>query len=57
MIPTSFTMDVALEHSLKNNRWTFTLKVKNLADRRVVSVLSRPLPGRSVSFKVRYLFK
>lgn len=56
-IPTSFTMDVALEHSLKNNRWTFTLKVKNLADRRVVSELNRPLPGRYVSFKVRYLFK
>lgn len=56
-IPASFTMDAAVEHSLGNDRWTLTLKVKNLANRRVVSELNRPLPGRYVAFKVRYLFK
>ena len=56
-IPTSMTMDAALEHSFCNNRWTITFKVKNLTDRRVVSELNRPLPGRYIGLKVRYLFK
>ena len=56
-IPTSMTMDAALEHSFCNDRWTITFKVKNLTDRRVVSELNRPLPGRYIGLKVRYLFK
>ena len=56
-IPTSLTMDTGIEHSFKNNRWTLTLKVKNLANKRIISELNRPLPGRSFSFKVRYLLK
>ena len=56
-IPTSMTMDAALEHSLCNDRWTITFKVKNLTDRRIVSELNRPLPGRYIGIKVRYLFK
>ena len=56
-IPTSFTMDAAVEHSFANDRWTLTFRLKNLADRRVVSEFNRPLPGRSVAFTVRYLFK
>lgn len=56
-IPTSFIMDFALEHGLGNGKWTFTFKVKNFANRRVVSELNRPLPGRFMSFKVRYLLK
>ena len=56
-IPTSMTMDAALEHSFCNDRWTITFKVKNLTDRRVVSELNRPLPGRYIGIKVRYLFK
>lgn len=56
-IPTSMTMDAALEHSFCNDRWTITFKVKNLTDRRIVSELNRPLPGRYIGLKVRYLFK
>lgn len=56
-IPTSFTMDAALEHSFMDNRLTLTLRVKNLTDRHVVSEFNRPLPGRYVGFKVRYVFK
>ncbi len=56
-IPTSMTMDAALEHSFCNDRWTITFKVKNLTDRRIVSELNRPLPGRYIGIKVRYLFK
>lgn len=56
-IPTSMTMDAALEHSFCNDRWTITFKVKNLTNRRIVSELNRPLPGRYIGIKVRYLFK
>ena len=56
-IPASFTMDAGIEHSIMHNRWTFSLKVKNLTNREVVSELNRPLPGRSFAVKVRYLFK
>ena len=50
-------VDAAIEHTLQNSTWSFTLKVKNIANRRVVSDLNCPLPGRSVAFKVRYLLK
>ena len=56
-IPTSITMDAALEHSFCNDRWTITFKVKNLTNRHIVSELNRPLPGRYIGIKVRYLFK
>lgn len=56
-IPTSFTMDAGIEHSFKDNRWTLAFKMKNLANRRVISEINCPLPGRSVAFKVRYLLK
>lgn len=56
-IPSALTMDAAIEHSFKNDQWTLTFKVKNLTDRRVVSEFNRPLPGRYIGFKVRYLFK
>lgn len=56
-IPTSLTMDAALEHSWGNGRWTLTAKVKNILDKEVYSELNRPLPGRSFALKLRYLFK
>ena len=56
-IPTSFTMDAGLEHSFGNGRWTLTFKLKNITDRWVVSELNRPLPGRTLAFKVRYVLK
>lgn len=56
-IPTSLTLDAGIEHSFNNNRWTLTLKAKNLTNKEVYSELNRPLPGRSVALKVRYLLK
>lgn len=56
-IPTSMTMDAALEHSFCNDRWIITLKAKNLTNRRVLSEFNRPLPGRYIGIKIRYLFK
>ena len=56
-IPTSFTIDLGLEHSFFNERWTLTFKVKNLTDKTVYSDLNRPLPRRNFGFKVRYVMK
>ncbi|MBQ3657355.1 MAG: TonB-dependent receptor [Bacteroidales bacterium] len=56
-IPTSFTIDAGIEHSFFNERWTITLKVKNLTDKVVYSDLNRPLPGRNFGIKVRYVMK
>jgi putative mxcH len=56
-IPTSFTFDAGLEHSIMNRKLTFTLKVKNVFNRETVTELNRPLPGRSIAFKVRYLLR
>ncbi len=56
-IPTSLILDAGIEHSFKNERWTVGLKLKNIADREVFSELNRPLPGRSIALKVRYLMK
>ncbi len=56
-IPTSLTFDTGLEHSFGNNRWTLSFKLKNLTDRVVYSDLNRPLPGRNIAFKVKYIMK
>ena len=56
-IPEAFTIDLGYEHSFMNNRWTITLKVKNLTNEAVFSDLNRPLPGRNYGFKVRYVMK
>ena len=56
-IPSALTMDAAIEHSFKNDQWVLTFKVKNLTNRHVVSEFNRPLPGRYIGVKVRYLLK
>lgn len=56
-IPASLTIDAGVEHSFHDNRWTLTLKARNLLDKEVYSELNRPLPGRSVALKIRYLLK
>ena len=56
-IPTSFTVDLGIEHSFFNDTWTISFKVKNLTDKTVYSDLNRPLPGRNFGFKVRYVMK
>ena len=56
-IPTSLTFDTGIEHSFGNNRWTLSFKLKNLTDRVVYSDLNRPLPGRNIAFKVKYIMK
>lgn len=56
-IPTSLAMDAAIEHTLQDSRWSFTFKVKNLTNQRIISDLNCPLPGRSFALKIRYLLR
>lgn len=56
-IPQSLTFDLGFEHSLMNNRLFLSGKIKNLTDKNLLSEFNRPLPGRSVGFKIRYIFK
>ncbi len=56
-IPSSWVFDAGLEHSFKNGMWVVALKMKNLTNREVFSEFNRPLPGRSLALKVRYLFR
>lgn len=56
-IPQSLTFDIGFEHSLMNNRFFLSGKIKNLTDKNLLSEFNRPLPGRSLGFKIRYIFK
>lgn len=56
-IPQSLTFDIGFEHSLMNNRLFLSGKIKNLTDKNLLSEFNRPLPGRSLGFKIRYIFK
>ena len=56
-IPSTLTMDMGIEHSWGNGRWTLTAKVKNMLDKEIFSEFNRPLPGRNIAIKLRYLFK
>ena len=56
-IPQSLTFDIGFEHSLMNNRLFLSGKIKNLTDKNLLSEFNRPLPERSLGFKIRYIFK
>lgn len=57
VIPTSFTQDLAFEHSFQHDKWTLSLKINNLSNRRLISELNNPLPGRAYYVKLRYVLK
>lgn len=56
-IPRSTTMDLGFEHSIMNQRLFLSGKIKNLTNATVLSEFNRPLPGRSLGVKLRYIFK
>lgn len=56
-IPRSTTFDLGFEHSFMNQRLFLSGKVKNLTDAAVLSEFNQPLPGRSLAFKIRYIFR
>jgi len=56
-IPSSFTVDLGFEHSFFKNSLYISGKLKNITDKKVLSEFNRPLSGRSLGMKIRYIFK
>lgn len=56
-IPRSFTFDLGIEHSFLSDRLFLSLKAKNLTNAIVLSEFNRPLPGRYLGAKIRYVMK
>ncbi|MDO4704007.1 TonB-dependent receptor [Tannerella sp.] len=57
IIPRSFKCDIGLEQSFLNGGLSFSLRVNNVTDTRLLSEFNYPLPGRNVSARIRYVFK
>ena len=56
-IPRALTFDVGLEHSFMHQHLIVGLQVNNIANATVISEFNRPLPGRNMAFKVRYVMR
>lgn len=56
-IPRSFTFDLGIEQSFLNDRLFLSVKAKNLTNAIILSEFNRPLPGRYLGAKIRYVFK
>lgn len=56
-IPRSLKMDIGLEYSILNGKVTFSGKVGNLTNARLLSELNYPLPGRTFGARIRYVLK
>ena len=56
-IPRTTTFDLGFEHSFMNQRLFISGKIANLTDEKVISEFNRPLPGRSLGIKLRYIFR
>lgn len=57
IIPTAFTINFGVEHSFLHESLILSAHVNNLADKKVLSEFNRPLPGRNMGFKIRYVYK
>ncbi len=55
-IPRSVTFDLGFEQSFLHNRLFVSGKIKNLTDANLLTEFNRPLPGRSLGMKIRYIF-
>ena len=56
-IPRSFTINAGLVHSFYNQSLIVSLHANNITDEKVFSEFNRPLPGKNMGIKVRYVFK
>lgn len=56
-IPRTFSCSMGFEQSFGNGRYFIMGKVSNLTDARMISEFNRPLPGRSFTVRLRYVFK
>ena len=56
-IPTSFTVNLGIEHSLWNERLFISGYINNLTNAKIMSEFNRPLPGRNFGLKIRYVHR
>ncbi len=56
-IPQALVFDEGIEHSFNNKSIIIGLQINNITDQQVISEFNRPLPGRNVALKLRYVMK
>ncbi len=55
-IPSSLTFNLGLEHSLKNQHIFISIQANNITDAKVLSEFNRPMPGKNIGMKLRYIW-
>lgn len=55
-IPEVFYHNIGLEQSFRQGKYTLGAEIRNLSDERVYNQYNMPLPGRSLNFKLRYIW-
>lgn len=55
-IPELFYHTLGLEQSFLHGKYTLGAEVRNLTDEKVYNQYNMPLPGRSINFKLRYIW-
>lgn len=56
-IPRSISYNLGLEHSFKNKNIIIGLQINNITNEILISEFQRPLPGRTLGLKLRYIMK
>ncbi|MDD3739123.1 MAG: TonB-dependent receptor, partial [Lentimicrobiaceae bacterium] len=56
-LPRSLAFDIGFEHSFMNQRLFLSGKINNITNAKILSEFNRPLPGRNLGVKLRYVFR
>ena len=56
-IPRALTFDAGVEHSFFDQHLIVGFQMNNITDAKVISEYNRPLPGRNMALKVRYIMR
>ncbi len=56
-IPRSSVFNMGLEHSFRDKNVVIGFQVNNLFDEDVITIFNRPMPGRTMGMKFRYIIK
>jgi hypothetical protein len=56
-IPRALSHNMGIEHSFKNNNASIAFQINNITDETLLSEFNRPLPGRTMGIKLRYVIR
>ncbi|MGD8781960.1 MAG: TonB-dependent receptor [Ignavibacteria bacterium] len=56
-IPRSSVFNMGLEHSFRNKNVIIGLQINNITNEKMMTIFNRPMPGRTASFKARYVIR